>query len=101
MPLYDYSCKQCGPFREWETMSNASQPAACPTCGGASKRLVCAPFLADMHPHNRIAHQRNEKSASEPRVESRPSHGEPGGHPHAHAHGRHRHGPSRPWMIGH
>lgn len=104
MPLYDYSCAQCGPFREWRSMSESSKPASCPDCGLKSKRFMTAPFVADMHPHSRIAHQRNEKSAHEPKVVSRPTGESAGGHSHSHSHGRHHghsHGPSRPWMIGH
>lgn len=104
MPLYDYSCAQCGPFREWGSMSESSKPVGCPDCGLKSKRFMTAPYVADMHPHRRIAHQRNEKSEHEPQVVSRPV-SEPGsGHSHSHGghHGHsHGHGQSRPWMIGH
>lgn len=105
MPLYDYSCEKCGPFREWESMSRSSDPAPCPSCGCDSQRSITAPFLADMNPYNRIAHQRNEKSADEPKM-LRKTAGENSGHTHdAHGHGsgrrKHMHGPSRPWMIGH
>lgn len=102
MPLYDYSCQKCGPFRDWESMSRASEPAPCPSCARDSQRLITAPFLADMDPHNRIAHHRNEKSADQPLV----VHKHATEHNHAaHSHGSrrrgHKHGPSRPWMIGH
>ena len=112
MPLYDYLCNQCGSFREWASMSRSSEAVACPECGGESGRMVTAPFLADMNPLNRIAHQRNEKSAHEPRFVSRKSSGHDhdhsdGGRSHTHSHGHsgghhgHAHGASRPWMIGH
>ncbi len=104
MPLYNYICNDCGPFGDWHPMSAAAAPATCPDCGGSAPRMVAAPFLATMNPYNRIAHQRNEKSADEPRVIKKQSHNHDakahphrhGGHAHAHSHS---HG--RPWMIGH
>ena len=93
MPLYDYNCEECGPFTELRSMSRSSDPMSCPTCGKAAERTLTAPFIADMDPKNRIAHQRNEKSAHEPRVVS----GKPAGH----GHGGGRHHARRPWAIGH
>lgn len=106
MPLYDYACSDCGPFRDWVPMSAAAAPAACPVCGEAAPRTIAAPFIANMNPHNRIAHQRNEKSADEPRLIRKKTHDHnAGAHPHhhgGHAHGHsHSHGQGRPWMIGH
>ena len=114
MPLYDYSCEDCGPFRDWQAMSAFTALIECPTCGGPAPRAITAPFIANMNPHSRIAHQRNEKSADAPEVMNRKEmdrlgakragarggHGDaPGRHGHAHSHG---HGHSgRPWMIGH
>ncbi len=91
MPLYDYDCHECGPFTGWGSMSRSSEPMACPNCGKAAPRILTAPFIADMDPNNRTAHQRNEKSAHEPRVVS----GKPPGHGGAQRSAR------RPWMIGH
>ena len=110
MPLYDYSCEACGPFRDWRPMSKAADPVPCPTCEGSAARSVATPFVANMNPHTRIAHQRNEKSANEPQVMTReqvqklgPKRGDVHGHHHhhhAHAH-HHTHRSNRPWMIGH
>ena len=113
MPIYGYDCDSCGSFTEMQPMSRASEPMPCPDCGEASSRSISAPFIANMDPNNRIAHQRNEKSAHEPRVS-----GSPGGHSHSHSHGHghgHSHGArrntglgeglrnthTRPWSIGH
>ena len=106
MPLYDYHCSRCGNFRAWRRMSEAGDPGDCPICGASAARAVVAPSLALMNPHNRIAHQRNEKSAHEPQVVSR-SRPQQADHAHRHAHGhghhhQHRHGAAgRPWMLGH
>jgi putative FmdB family regulatory protein len=98
MPLYDYCCTQCGPFREWGAMSEAAAPAPCPGCGIGAPRTITAPSVSTLSGANRVAHSRNEKSADEPRVVSRTDHESSGtgGHSHGHAHT-----PKRPWMIGH
>lgn len=108
MILYEYRCSDCGKFEAWNIISKSSDPVECPTCAKLSKRQLSAIFLADMDNNNRIAHQRNEKSAHEPEVVRReaPSQESEGkGKPHSHNHGdhghRHHHAPSRPWMIGH
>ena len=93
MPLYDYFCTQCGPFREWGAMSEAAMPAPCPDCGGCAPRAITAPSVSTLSGTSRTAHSRNEKSADEPRVVSG-SGGGGGGHGHGHK-------PKRPWMIGH
>ena len=112
MPIYGYACEACGPFTDMQPMSRSSEPMPCPDCGNDAPRSISAPFIANMDPKNRIAHQRNEKSANEPKVVS----GKPGGHSHNHGHGHgHSHGArrntglgeglhnthSRPWSIGH
>ena len=115
MPLYDYSCDSCGEFRDWKDISQSSKPAPCPSCGNPSVRTIASPFLADMSSNTRIAHQRNEKSAHEPKIMSRKeldrsgtrrsgAHGHDGhchGHGHGSGNGMRQHVSSRPWMIGH
>lgn len=89
-------------------MSESAVPMPCPSCDTRAERLVTAPFIANMNPHSRIAHERNEKSAHEPRV-VRKTRKDPAEHGHSHGHGRHNghgqhlhvHRGSRPWMIGH
>lgn len=107
MPLYDYACCDCGSFREWQSMSASAMPVECPACGEPAPRAITAPFIANMNPHNRIAHQRNEKSADEPKVISGKQVRNSGkkrsgaGHNH-HGHHGHNHGhQGRPWMVGH
>jgi putative FmdB family regulatory protein len=109
MPLYDYACPDCGAFRAWRPMSESDLAIRCPDCAGTAQRAMVAPSLALMASTRRTAHARNEKSADQPVVASRAEmgraqpghachgHGRAGHHPHP---GR-RHGPSRPWMIGH
>ena len=115
MPLYDYCCTDCGPFREWKPMRESGLAVECPGCDTPSSRAVTAPFLADMPENNRIAHQRNEKSADQPQVMNKKQmrrtgtarghvHTHSGGAEHSHhCHGNHnhQHHAGRPWMIGH
>jgi putative FmdB family regulatory protein len=106
MPFYNYTCKKCGVFEEWQSMSRSSLPMACTSCGKRSKRAISMPNISMVDTYQRIAHQRNEKSADQPEMITKGpkehgghSHGH-GGHNHGHKHA-HSHGPSRPWMIGH
>ena len=101
MPLYDYACTDCGHFKDWQSMSRAAEPADCPDCGRSAGRVVTAPFIANMNPHNRTAHQRNEKSAHEPQVIRKEHSYDAERHPHRHGRQGHCHGHGRPWMIGH
>lgn len=67
MPLYDYDCPRCGPFRAWRSMNDFEKPAKCPDCGKAAARAIATPTLG-MDSGLRKAHATNEKSAHEPRV---------------------------------
>jgi putative FmdB family regulatory protein len=100
MPLYDYQCDACGPFRDWGSMAQSDQPTACLSCGAPSLRLLSAPFLSGVSANTRFAHERNERSAEAPRLMQRAeldAHGRPIHH-HAHQHGRNMY---RPSMLGH
>jgi putative FmdB family regulatory protein len=67
MPLYDYQCRRCGPFREWRRMSDYAKAVECPECRRPAARSVATPTLG-MDAGLRKAHAINEKSAHEPRV---------------------------------
>jgi putative FmdB family regulatory protein len=104
MPLYDYACPRCGPFSTWGTVLAHEQPADCPDCGEASPRMVAAPNLSCTSSGVRLAHERNERSAHEPRLvtheqmhgtHSAHGHGHAYGHAHGHGHG-HAHRPLPP-----
>ena len=101
MPLYTYACEGCGPFSAWQSMSRAADPAACPGCDEPAPRAISAPFLANMDPNNRVAHQRNEKSAHEPQTATRQQLDREGAKRGGHGHHGHKHHANRPWMIGH
>jgi putative FmdB family regulatory protein len=84
MPLYGYACPTHGDFEEWRPMNVSGLPADCPECGAAAARTPSLPFIRQVKPNVRIAHERNEKSAEEPRVMRREellaAHGQLGGH---------------------
>src|ERR1700724_4459787 len=108
MPLYDYGCSTCGPFREWRSMSEWEARVPCPSCSVPAPRLAAAPMLAVLSSNNRIADERNERSAHEPKVVRRED--LPQDHSHQHRVSPlikkqfgdvHRSPPDRPGMGGH
>lgn len=46
MPLYDYACADCGPFRALRPMSESTRAQPCPRCAVAAPRRLAAPMLA-------------------------------------------------------
>ncbi|BEV08769.1 MULTISPECIES: zinc ribbon domain-containing protein [unclassified Methylophilus] len=80
MPLYEYECDSCGVFTALRKMSESSLPAYCDCCGAESPRILSVPKLAIMDKMQRSAHERNEKSANEPRTARRSSCGCTGSH---------------------
>jgi putative FmdB family regulatory protein len=100
MPLYDYTCARHGAFRAWRPMSESDLAAGCPECGGPSLRQIAMPYLQQVSRNVRIAHERNERSADEPKVMRREEllarHGKVGRHD-----ADHQHAPHRRTMLGH
>jgi putative FmdB family regulatory protein len=68
MPLYDFSCGDCGEFSMFLTIEERNAAISCPSCLRAAKRLILAPNLALMNPFTRKATAINEKSRHEPRM---------------------------------
>ncbi|WP_028060583.1 FmdB family zinc ribbon protein [Candidatus Solirubrobacter pratensis] len=91
MPFYEFMCEGCGPFEELRPMADASDPAACPACGGEARRVFSPPGLALLTRPLRCALEREEKSAHEPDVV-----GEKRGRPMSH-----RHAPAPSWVLAH
>lgn len=108
MPLYEFECEDCGPFAKLRNLDQSSLPAACPECGASSARVFSVINLRSTGPINRIAHERNERSAHAPHVCG-------SGCSHTHAKSKPRAAKnsdkpvlqystrrnSRPWMLGH
>ncbi len=112
MPLYEYTCPDCGPFTAWGRMATADAPVACPACGAVAPRAIACPALG-MERGRYEAHARNERAAHEPDLRTRPA---GGGEPQAHRHDHHppldprvrklvgnahAHVARRPWSVGH
>jgi putative FmdB family regulatory protein len=71
MPVYEYLCKNCGPFIRTRAMAEYELPSDCPQCGARAPRvLLTAPQCLDMSPQSRRAHAANERSADAPAVRS-------------------------------
>ena len=108
MPLYDYSCAACGPFKAWQAMSAASKPQGCPQCQEPAERALAAPYFRGEAANLRYkAETFNERSANEPKVVQHVGkmdehEGRDGHRHHAHAHARAGLKKNdRPWMVGH
>ena len=46
MPLYDYACSDCGPFRAFRPMAESDRAQPCPGCGVARVRSLTTPYLS-------------------------------------------------------
>jgi putative FmdB family regulatory protein len=71
MPVYEYLCRDCGPFTELRAMAEYELPSACPDCGAMAPRvLLTAPRCQTMSSQSRLAHATNERSANAPSLSS-------------------------------
>ena len=91
MPYYAFECPGCGPFDLLRPMAQASEPARCPSCGTAARRVFTPPGLPLLARPLRRALDLEEKSAHEPDVVT-----ERRGRPMPH-----RHAPAPPWAVTH
>ncbi|AFJ03027.1 Putative regulatory protein fmdB [Methylophaga frappieri] len=111
MPIYDYRCATCGEFSALRKLAQANEDMICPECHGKASRIITAPYLALMDRPTRVAKERNEKSAHEPKTLRRSSCGCSGTHT-CSANSAKSAGAknglqmqtkktARPWMLGH
>ena len=91
MPVYAFTCADCGPFDLMRPMTQAGAPVHCPSCGGETRRVFTPPGIAHLTPPVARALDIEQKSAHEPDVVTEKS-----GRPLAH-----RHAPAPPWTLGH
>lgn len=68
MPLYDFVCGDCGPFRAWMIMAASESAAECPDCGHGCARVVSAPQISTLNGTLRSALARSERSIDEPKL---------------------------------
>jgi putative FmdB family regulatory protein len=91
MPLYEFQCETCGPFEQWRTLAETSNPMLCPSCQSVAKRLFSPPSL--------ILTSSTIRLRSEPNPEPQRVKRSPDNQPASPRYQSHPHG--RPWMIGH
>jgi putative FmdB family regulatory protein len=96
MPLYEYDCRRHGVFESMHSISEATAPEPCPSCGEDAPRILSAPRLACVEPSERKARDRNEKSRHEPRLVRKPA--SPLGSERPALRSSHA---SRPWCLEH
>jgi putative FmdB family regulatory protein len=69
MPVYEYLCKDCGPFKLMRSMSEYELPVDCPLCQASAPRvMLAASYCSTVSPQTRLAQTANEQTAG-----SRPS----------------------------
>jgi putative FmdB family regulatory protein len=91
VPVYAFTCADCGPFDLVRPMVESGAPGRCPGCGSDARRVFSPPGIALLERRVRTALDIQEKSAHEPEVVSQKR-----GRPMPH-----RHAPSPPWAVGH
>jgi len=68
VPLYVFTCPECGSFEVARPMAEASGRTCCPTCQGEARRVFTPPRLSRLATPVRRALETEEASAHEPRV---------------------------------
>jgi putative FmdB family regulatory protein len=112
MAVYDYLCRDCGPFTDTRPMAQCDEPVECPQCRTPSPRaFLNAPRLACMPTGRRLALATNERSSHAPKTlgEYRATHGagctccraKPGRTVRQAENGAKSFPSARPWMISH
>ena len=110
MPIYDYSCGECGEFTALKPLAQWRDNAECPDCGTESARIIGgAPAISALSSAVNKARSLNERSTHEPRS-SRSGHGmncgccssaKSLGKTRRAADGSKSFAGARPWMISH
>jgi putative FmdB family regulatory protein len=68
MPVYEYLCEGCGPFKLMRSMSEYELPADCPLCQASAPRvMLTAPYCSTASPRTRLAGAANERTGGEGR----------------------------------
>ncbi|UPK36129.1 zinc ribbon domain-containing protein [Bradyrhizobium sp. 186] len=69
MPVYEYLCGDCGPFKDLRPMAECDDPQACPNCETMAPRVILtAPNFFCMPSEKRKAHAVNERSTHAPQT---------------------------------
>jgi putative FmdB family regulatory protein len=70
--LYDYLCKNCGPFEVSRPIGTPGPSEGCPICGCPAGRMYSAPAVTSPRSAANRAREAAEGSAHEPRMVSNP-----------------------------
>jgi putative FmdB family regulatory protein len=69
MPVYEYLCDDCGPFKDLRPMAECDDPQSCPQCTTMAPRVILtAPNFFCMPSETRKAHAVNERSTHAPQT---------------------------------
>jgi putative FmdB family regulatory protein len=68
MPVYVFSCHECGSFELSRPMADAGAAAYCPTCLGEARRVFTPPSLRRLATPVRRVLETEEASAHEPHL---------------------------------
>jgi putative FmdB family regulatory protein len=68
MPVYVFTCEECGPFELSRPMAETGRAADCPSCLREARRVFTPPSLTRLARPVRQALETEEASAHEPRV---------------------------------
>jgi putative FmdB family regulatory protein len=101
MPLYEYQCPRHGVFEQLGSIAEREAAQPCPGCRRAAPRVLSAPCSPALDRSTRIAHERNERSAHEPRMVTQRAPAARRDAPATPPKMQRAHGGGRPWMIGH
>jgi putative FmdB family regulatory protein len=72
VPIYEFLCRECGPFEQQRSFAEASDPMRCPSCGLAARRTYTMPATKNLPAAFSNAMDRVEKSVHEPEVVRHP-----------------------------
>jgi putative FmdB family regulatory protein len=73
MPVYVFTCHECGTFELSRPMAETGKAAQCPTCLREARRVFTPPGLMRLAAPVRQALETEEASAHEPRVTTQKS----------------------------
>ena len=98
MPIYEYECEACGPFAHGRPMAESTLPSACPTCAASAPRVLSATAIASGRGGSARRRDRTEPALVTVKERREPAKKRPVDPLKVKAG---RHGPDRPWMVGH
>jgi putative FmdB family regulatory protein len=75
VPIYEFLCRECGPFEQRHSFGEAGSSMRCPSCSEEARRIYSIPATRKMSTALSNAMNRVEKSTHEPELVRRPEGG--------------------------